>query len=47
MAPPPIQFALNCGADISVHSSTKYLGGHSDLLGGVILLKDADLHKKV
>lgn len=47
MAPPPIQYALNLGADIAIHSSTKYLGGHTDILGGVVLMKDKDLHKKV
>ena len=47
MAPPPIQYALNLGADIAIHSSTKYMGGHTDILGGVALIKDKDLHKKV
>ncbi|GAB4336602.1 MAG: methionine gamma-lyase [Calditrichia bacterium] len=35
--PPPIFTPLSFGADIVVHSATKYLGGHSDLLGGVII----------
>lgn len=30
---------LELGADISVHSTTKYLGGHSDILGGAVILK--------
>ncbi len=47
MAPPPIQYALNLGADIAIQSCTKYLGGHCDLLGGVALIKDKDWHKKV
>ena len=34
---PALQQPLNLGADISVHSTTKYLGGHSDLLGGVVI----------
>ncbi|KAJ3271881.1 hypothetical protein HDV01_006166 [Terramyces sp. JEL0728] len=39
-APPPIQYTLEHGADIVMHSSTKSLGGHSDLLGGVLITKD-------
>lgn len=35
-APPPIQKPLALGADISFHSATKYLGGHSDLTAGVL-----------
>ncbi|KAI9366900.1 pyridoxal phosphate-dependent transferase [Zopfochytrium polystomum] len=38
--PPPLQFCLNYGADMVMHSSTKFLGGHSDLLGGVLVVKD-------
>ena len=34
--PPPICNPLDLGVDISIHSATKYLGGHSDLLGGVV-----------
>ena len=34
--PPPIFRPLDWGADIVIHSATKYLGGHSDLLGGVV-----------
>jgi cystathionine gamma-synthase len=47
LAPPPIQYALNLGADISIMSCTKHLGGHGDLLGGVVLFKDMDWQKKV
>ena len=36
---PVLQNPLDLGADIVVHSSTKYLGGHSDVLGGCIVLK--------
>ncbi len=36
-APPPIQFALKLGADIVVHSSTKYLCGHGDAIGGLVI----------
>jgi cystathionine beta-lyase/cystathionine gamma-synthase len=35
-APPPLQKALEKGADLVMHSATKFLGGHSDALGGVI-----------
>ncbi|MCC6783871.1 MAG: PLP-dependent transferase [Planctomycetes bacterium] len=35
-APPPIQRALDHGADLVVHSATKFLGGHSDVLAGVV-----------
>lgn len=36
-APPPIQRPLQLGADLVVHSATKYYGGHSDVLAGVVL----------
>jgi len=36
---PVLQNPLDLGADIVVHSTTKYLGGHSDVLGGCIILK--------
>lgn len=39
-APPPIQDPFQHGADIVVHSATKYFGGHSDLLAGLVLVKD-------
>lgn len=35
-APPPIQYPLKLGADISIHSVTKYINGHGDVVGGVI-----------
>lgn len=35
-APPPIQRALDLGADLVVHSATKFFGGHSDVLAGVV-----------
>ncbi|WP_433175068.1 trans-sulfuration enzyme family protein [Actinoallomurus sp. CA-150999] len=35
------------GADIVVHSATKYLGGHSDVLGGVVVFATEELHRKV
>lgn len=39
---PALQQPLNLGADISVHSATKYLGGHSDILGGVVINRESD-----
>lgn len=44
---PYFQNPLDWGADIVVHSSTKYLGGHSDVLGGAIMLSDEYLYKKL
>ncbi|KAG9127678.1 hypothetical protein FRC07_010903 [Ceratobasidium sp. 392] len=41
-APPPIQYPFSCGADIILHSGTKYLGGHSDLLCGVLAVKSLE-----
>ncbi len=40
---PVYQRPLTLGADIVVHSATKYLSGHNDLLGGVLVCKDKDL----
>ncbi len=34
--PPPFQRPLSCGADLVMHSLTKFLGGHSDALGGIV-----------
>ena len=42
-ATPYLQQPLNLGADIVMHSATKYLGGHSDLLMGALIVKDAKL----
>jgi len=38
-APPPLQYPFKWGADIIMHSGTKYFGGHSDLLCGVLVVK--------
>jgi cystathionine beta-lyase len=46
-ASPALQQPLNLGADIVVHSATKYLGGHSDLIAGVVITKDAELGAKI
>lgn len=39
-APPPLQKPWEFGADIIMHSATKFFGGHSDLLSGVLVVKD-------
>ncbi|MEP6990396.1 MAG: aminotransferase class I/II-fold pyridoxal phosphate-dependent enzyme [bacterium] len=41
-ATPVLQRPLELGADAAMHSTTKYLGGHSDLIGGALVLKDDD-----
>ena len=41
-ATPYLQQPLALGADVSLHSSTKYLGGHSDVVGGFLALHDAE-----
>src|SRR5207302_9214097 len=38
--PPPLLQALRLGADIVVHSATKYFGGHGDATGGLVCLAD-------
>jgi len=40
-ATPLLQQPLALGADISLHSTTKYIGGHSDVLGGALVLREA------
>jgi cystathionine beta-lyase/cystathionine gamma-synthase len=42
-ATPYLQRPLELGADIVVHSMTKYLGGHSDVVGGAVVVKDKEL----
>ena len=42
-APPPIQYPLACGADIVLHSMTKYLNGHGDVIGGAIIGSSEDI----
>lgn len=46
-ATPALQRPLELGADVVLHSTTKYLAGHSDVVGGAIVLKDAALAEKV
>jgi cystathionine gamma-synthase len=42
LATPVLQTPLTMGADVVMHSSSKFLGGHSDALGGVIIVRDSD-----
>jgi cystathionine gamma-synthase len=46
-ATPAVQRPLELGADAVVHSTTKYLGGHSDVVGGAVVVADPDLHARV
>jgi len=46
-ASPALQQPLSLGADIVVHSATKYLGGHSDLIAGLVVTKDEELGAKI
>ena len=46
-ASPYLQQPLTLGADIVVHSTTKYCGGHSDVVGGALVVKDLDIAEKV
>jgi cystathionine gamma-synthase len=46
-ASPYLQQPLSLGADIVVHSTTKYIGGHSDVLGGAIIVNDDELSDKI
>jgi len=45
-ASPALQQPLAFGADVVVHSTTKYLGGHSDVLGGALIINDDELAEK-
>jgi cystathionine gamma-lyase len=46
-ASPYNQRPLELGADIVIHSVTKYVNGHSDMVGGMIVVKDDDLHEQL
>jgi cystathionine gamma-lyase len=46
-ATPFLQNPLALGCDLVVHSTTKYLGGHSDVVGGVLVSNDEALHKRL
>lgn len=46
-ASPVLQRPLDMGAHIVVHSTTKYIGGHSDVVGGAVVVKDRALHERL
>jgi len=46
-ASPYLQQPLALGADAVVHSTTKYLGGHSDVIGGAVVVADPDLAERI
>jgi cystathionine beta-lyase/cystathionine gamma-synthase len=46
-ASPYLQNPLDMGADIVMHSSTKYLGGHSDVIQGALMMNDANLREQL
>lgn len=46
-ATPYLQRPLELGSDIVVHSTTKYLGGHSDVIGGAVVTRSVDIHERL
>lgn len=46
-ATPYLQTPLSHGADLVMHSTTKYLGGHSDVVGGALITGTAELHERL
>jgi cystathionine gamma-synthase len=46
-ATPYLTQPLRLGADVVVHSSTKYLGGHSDVVGGAVVVDDGELAERI
>ncbi|OPG11651.1 cystathionine gamma-synthase [Microbispora sp. GKU 823] len=46
-ASPYLQQPLSLGADVVVHSTTKYVGGHSDVVGGALVTRSADLGERL
>lgn len=46
-ASPALQNPLDLGADIVMHSATKYLGGHSDVIQGALMMNDVELREKL
>jgi cystathionine gamma-synthase len=46
-ASPYLQQPLALGADVVVHSTTKYVGGHSDVVGGALVVKDLDIAERI
>ena len=47
LATPFFQRPICCGADIVVHSTTNYLNGHSDLVGGILITDDREIHNAI
>jgi cystathionine gamma-synthase len=46
-ASPYLQQPLKLGADIVMHSTTKYLGGHSDVVGGAVVVNDQEVYERL
>lgn len=46
-ASPCLQQPLHLGADLVVHSTTKYIGGHSDVVGGVVITNDREIGEQI
>jgi cystathionine beta-lyase/cystathionine gamma-synthase len=46
-ATPYLQRPLELGADLVIHSTTKYLGGHSDVVGGAAVVRSSELHERL
>lgn len=46
-ATPYLLQPLNLGADIIAHSTTKYLSGHNQLIGGIVITNDDEIHEKI
>jgi cystathionine gamma-synthase len=46
-ASPYLQQPISLGADAVIHSATKYLGGHSDVVGGLIVTTNAEMHERL
>ncbi len=46
-ATPYLQRPLELGADLVIHSTTKYLGGHSDVVGGAVVVRSNELHERL
>ena len=44
---PALQQPIALGADLVVHSTTKYINGHSDVVGGAVVARDAELHEQL
>ena len=44
---PALQRPIELGADLVLHSTTKYINGHSDVVGGAVVPKDAELHQQL